>query len=351
MEKTNEEKKMTLEEYQQKYTHPENVVAAKNILLIVEATIGIAIAVCLFFVVLKIFELHQTAGYVSIAVSVLIFIFLYIVPVVKLRKTKSFMTNIKATSAHKAKKYNKELREEISDKMIGLAAQTDVKDWYSEELIGKLAIARHRGNDKELKSVLTTIYQTDVKNAANRMIMNSAVKVGITTAASQSQLIDTLFVIVFELSLIKNIVYLYGYRPTDSQMVKIYKSVIVNALIAYGISSATIGLGKTVGSGITSALEKVSKSGNFFASTIGSIAGIAIESGIQLVANSTLTVLIGNQTKKYLIKEYNLQEALDNVELIDNEEEVQLIESVKEELKKKMPKKMKDEKPEFVSGF
>lgn len=350
MKKQNEVKKMTLEEYQQKYTHPENLVAAKNFLFMFGAAIGIVIAVCLFFVVLRLFEIHQIAGYIGTFLALIIFIFLYVVPVVKLKNTKSFMTNVDAANARQAQKYNKRLREEIADKMIDLTKKTDVIGWYSDELVGKLAIARHTADDKELKNVLTKIYQTDVKSAANKMIKNSAVKVGITTAVSQSELVDTLFVIVYELNLIKDIVYLYGYRPTDSQMVKIYKNVITNALIAYGISSATIGMGRTVGSSITSAIEKVSQSSNFIASTLGSIAGVAIESGIQLVVNSTLTVMIGNQTKRYLVKEYNLQEILDNIELIDAEEEAELIESVKDELKRKMPKKSKNEKSEFATS-
>jgi uncharacterized membrane protein YcjF (UPF0283 family) len=350
MKKQNEEKKMTLEEYQQKYSHPENLVAAKNFLFMFGAAIGVVVAVSLFFVVLRLFDIHQIAGYAGSIVAVIIFIFVYVVPVVKLKNTKSFVTNVDSANARQAQKFNKRLREEIADKMIDVTTKTDVIGWYSDELVGKLAIARHTGNDKELKSTLTKIYQTDVKQAANKMIKSSAVKVGITTAISQSELVDTLFVIVYEFTLIKDIVYLYGYRPTDSQMVKIYKNVITNALIAYGLSSATIGMGRTVGSGITSAIEKVSRSGNFIASTLGSIAGVAIESGIQLVVNSTLTVLIGNQTKRYLVKEYNLQDILDDVELIDNEEEEELIEAVKEELKQKMPKKTKNEKKDFATS-
>jgi uncharacterized membrane protein YcjF (UPF0283 family) len=344
MKKAIEEKKITLEEYQQKYTHPENVVAAKTFLFMLGAAIGIMIAVSLFFVVLKLFVIHQIAGYVGVFGSIVIFIFVYVVPVVKLKNTKSFITNLDSINAKQAKKYNKQLRDEIADKMIDINTKAELVGWYSDELIGKLAIARLTRNDVELKSVLTKIYQKDVKNAANKLIKTSAVRVGIATAISQSEAIDTLFVLVYELNLIKDIVFLFGYRPTDSQMVKIYKNVLTNALIAYGVSSATAGIGKSVSSGIVSALEKASQSGNFFASTLGSVAGMAVESGIQFTVNSTLTVIIGNQTKKYLIKEYNLQEMLDNIELIDENEEEKMIETVKNEIKEKMSKKQKNEK-------
>jgi uncharacterized membrane protein YcjF (UPF0283 family) len=341
MKKTYEEKKVTLEEYQQKYTHPENLVAAKNFLFMLGSATGVIIAVSLFFVVLRLFDIHLIAGYLSTFFAMIIFIFLYVVPVIKIKNTKSFKTNIDSVNARQAQKYNKKLREELADKMIDVSTKTDVVGWYSNELVGKLAIARHTGNDKELKSILTKIYQTDVKNAANKMIKNSAMKVGFATAVSQSEFIDTLFVIVYELNLIKDIVYLYGYRPTDSQMAKIYKIVLTNALIAYGLSSATTGMGKTVGSGIANVIERASQNNNFVVSTIGTIAGVAIESSLQLVVNSTLTVIIGNQTKKYLVNEYNLQEILDNVELLDSEEEVKMIESIEDELKEKKVKNIK----------
>jgi len=345
MKKSVEIKKLTLEEYQQKYSNPENIIAAKTFLFILGAAMGVIIAISLFFVVLKLFEIHLIAGYVGIVLSVFVFIFLYIIPVVKLKNTKSFLTNIDNSNARQAQKYNKMLREEISDKMIDVTTKTEGTGWYSDDHIGRLAIARHTNNDIETKSILTDIYKTDVKNAANKMIRSSAVKVGLITAASQSGVIDTLFVSIYELNLIKDIVYLYGYRPTDTQMVKIYKNVLTNALLAYGLSSATSGLGKSVGSGIVNALEKASHSGNIMFSTIGTVAGIAIESGIQFILNATLTALIGYQTKKYLVKEYNLQEILDNIELLDtDEEEAMMTESIKEELKKKITKKVKNEK-------
>ena len=349
MKKTIEKKKITLEEYQQKYTNPENLVAAKNFLFILGAAIGVIVAVSLFFVVLRLFDIHQIAGYVGIVFAILIFIFLYLVPIIKLKNTKSFKTNVDSASARQAQKHNKKLREEITDKMIDVTTKTDVVGWYSEELVGKLAIARHTGNDKELKSVLTEVYKTDVKNAANKMIRNSAVKVGVATALSQTEFVDTLFVIVYVLNLIKDIVYLYGYRPTDSKMAKIYKNVLRNALVAYGVSSATAGMGKSFGSGFAKSLEKVSQSINPITSAIGAVVGVTIESLVQLSVNSTLTVLIGNQTKRYLVKEYNLQEILDYVELIDSdEEEAKMIASIRDEVKEKKEKKIKKLKMEKV---
>ncbi len=339
-------KKITLEEYIDKNTSPENIKAAKSFLFILQFVIAIVLLAVLFFVVLRLYEINEYAGHIGAVFSVVMFIVGYLVPVIKLKNTKAFMTNVTSENARAAQKYNKVLREEIADKMIDIAEKTEDLDWYSQDSIGKLAIARHTKNDEELKNALTEVYKTDVKKAANKLIRQTAVRVGIATAISQSELVDTMFVIVYQLNLIKDIVFLYGYRPTETQMVKIYKNVLINALIAYGTSTATGKVGKTIGGGIIDALDKASQSKSAITSTIasfaGGLAGVAVESGMQFVVNTSLTIKIGHQTRKYLIREYKLQEMLDSVEiLIEDEDEEKLMESIKKEVKDNITKRPK----------
>ena len=343
--------KLTLEEYQKKYNNPENKVAAKTFLFLLSALVGVVIGVCLVFLVLKLFEIHKVAGYCGIAASVLIFIFLYLVPLIKLNKMKPFVTNTNAFHARQAQRYNKALREEVADKMIEVNLKTEGVTWYNDEKVKQLIEARSKKDDKLLKSTLTSIYEVDVKDAASKLIKKSAVKVGITTAVSQSKELDTLFVVIYDLNLIKDIVFMYGYRPSDTKMALIYQTVVTNSLLAYGLSSATTGIGKTFGTSIVSAIDKASLSSNFFTSTIGSIAGgiagTVLESSLQFGVNFTLTTIIGFQTQKYLQKEYHLQDMLDGIELPNtDEEEAAMLEAVKKEVKKEVGKKAKDIKPE-----
>lgn len=328
----NVEKKMTIEEYEQKYTNPENTKAAKSFLFIFAATIGLIIFTCLFFIVLKMFDIHKIAGYVSIFIAVIVFILVYLVPVIRLKNTKAFMTNVNSLNAKKAQKYNKALREDIADKMIDLTVKTDNVSWYSSEKVGRLAIARQTKNDEELKTVLTDIYNTDVKSAANKMIRDRAFKVGLTTALSQSEKLDTLLITVYELNLIKDIVFLYGYRPSDAKLAKIYKNVILSALTAYGVNNATSGMA----SGVIKKMGNVANSIPILGSAIGTV----IDSSLQGVINSTLTVVIGFQTKKYLKEEYRLQDILDGIDIPDSdEEEAKMMEEVKNEFSKTQTKK------------
>ena len=234
-----EEKKLTLEEYEKKYTKRQNTKAVRSFLFIVVGSLGIVVGAMLVSLVLKFFEINQIWGYVGIGISVLLFIFIYLVPIVKIAKTRSFEVNVNKYTAKKAQKYNKETREKIADHMIDFTAKTEGVGWYNSELIGKLAIARKANNDVETKKVLTEIYDKDVKKSANKIISEHALKIGALTALSQSEKLDTLFVSLYELNLIKQIVFLYGYRPTEAKLVRIYGAILRNALIAYGIQSIT----------------------------------------------------------------------------------------------------------------
>jgi uncharacterized membrane protein YcjF (UPF0283 family) len=327
-EDTTDESKLTLEEYQRKYSRPVNEKAARAFLFIFAAAIGIIVFFCLFLIVLRLFDIHKIAGYVSIPIAVLVFIFVYVVPLVKIGQAKPFITNVDRSNARAAQKYNKQLRENIADKMIDLKAKTTGVMWYSEEKVGKLAIARQTHDDKGLKKALTEMYETDVKAAANKMIRDHAFKVGITTALSQSERIDTLFVVTYDLGLIKDLIYLYGFRPSDTQLMKIYQTVVANALIAYGLGNAT-------GSIATGVVKKMGKVVDKIP-VLGSAISTVIDSVAQGVINSSLTVLIGFQTKKYMMKEYHLQDILDTIELPEevDQEATELMDSLKDDITK-----------------
>ena len=287
-----ENKKMTLEEYEKKYSHRQNTKVVRSFLLILEVVIGLGICAILFFVVLKLFEIHKIAGYIGVVVAILVFIFLYIVPIIKIKNTKSFEVNVNKYNVGNAKKHNKELREEIADKFIEFSESTDGVGWYNSELIGKLAVARHTKNDAATKEVLTKIFSSDVKKTSKSIIREHAMQVGLVTAVSQSERIDTMFMAIYELNLIKRLVFLYGFRPSDAKLMRIYMSVLHNALITYGLQSIADNLATGIVQKIGGALSSLP--------ALGSVVSTVISSASQGVINGGLTVIIGHQTIKYL---------------------------------------------------
>ena len=307
---------MTLEEYQKKHARPYNEKAARTFLFIIAAAIALIVIFCLFSIVKQTYELFEKnviSLYVSIPIAVIIFILIYVVPLIKINSYKPFITdNVNSGNIREAKKHNKQLRENIADKMIDLQAKTNDVDWYNEQSVGQLAIARHTKDDAALRAALGQIYNNDVKKAANRIIRRHALRVGITTALSQNEKIDTLFSITFNLGLIKNLVYLYGFRPNDKELVKIYQSVIVNSLVAYGSGQLTVSLG----SAVVKKMGKVAESVPFF----GALVGTAVDSVSQGIINGIFTIIVGFQVKRYLVREYHLQDILEDVTLEEESE-------------------------------
>ena len=336
------EKKMTLEEYQRKYNKNRNTKVYKTFLFLFAVAIGFIIAVSLFLITTKVYDMNKYAGYGMIGISVLLFILLYIVPLVKLAKTKSFMTLVSnEEDLTKAKKFNKKLREDLADKMIDLKDKTEELSYYSDDSIGKLAVARHTNNDKSLREALTNIYKNDIKKACNKIIRDHALKVGLTTALSQSDALDTLFVSTYDLSLIKDIIFLYGFRPNETELAKIYRNVILASITAYGLSNAT--------SNTTSAV--VSKLGHAATGIpfIGKAIETVVDSSIQGFVNATFTVIVGFQTKNYLMKEYKLQDILEDV-IYEEEEELKEEEELVYTLKDDIKANTKDKKANVVNA-
>ena len=318
-------KKMTLEEYQNKYSNHTSAKRAKNFLILIVAAIGVGIAALLALVVMRVFEMNEYAGYAAIGVAVLIFIFAFIVPVVKITKTKAFLVDIEPGKGKQAQLYNRKLRHEIADKMIELHSKTDVTDWYTDDSIGKLAIARQTNNEASLKQTLTAMYSGEIRKRGNSIIRRMAAQIGLLTAVSQSDKIDTLVVAIFELNLIKKLVYLYGYRPSDARLLKIYRQVLVNSLIAYGASSLTSNLAIGVVNSIGGAMKDIP--------VLGQVVSTAIGSTSQGIINASMTVVIGFQTIRYLQKEYHLQDILDGIE-IHEEDEAEIMEEARKDVLK-----------------
>ena len=319
------QEKITFEEYKAQYTKPENRKLIKSAMFFLAGGIGVIIFTCLFLICLRVYEINEYAGYVAIGVSVLLFILLYIVPLVRITKMKYFITNVNDRTARNAQKHNKQLREEIADKMIDYNAKVEGATWYNEKLVGELAIARISKNDKDVKRLLSQIYDGDVKKQSNKIIRDHAIRIGLVTMFSQSQFVDTAFVATYELSLIKDLVFLYGFRPSDAKLMRIYLTVLGNALTAYGVSASSSNFVGGIANNISNAVSKVS--------ALSSIISVVVSSTIQGVVNASLSVIIGLQTRKYLMHEYHLQDVLDEIEF-ENIDEKEMMDEVKTEILK-----------------
>ena len=319
------EGKLTIYDYEQKYSKRENARGARLALALIAAAIGVFLFFCLFSITMRIYDINKYAGYGAAGASVILYIVLFIVPLVKILKTDYFIVNVNAKTAKAAKSHNKKVRRNIADKIIDLTAKVDGVGWYDGETVGKLAIAVKTDNDKEIMNNLTALYSGSVKKSAKSIIFKSSVKSGTYSALSQTNKVDSMLVAVINLQLVKDLVFLYGFRPSDTKLVRIFARVLQNSLIAYGLGGAKIGnsVVQTMGNAVRGI------------PLLGSAIATIVDSSVQGLTNGVLTTVIGYQTIKYLNNEYRLQEILDGVEIVESEEEFkESCQELEKELKK-----------------
>lgn len=305
--------KMTIYDYEQKYVKRQNVRGAKLFLRIIIAAVAILIFACLLSVTLKFFDIHLYAGIAAAIVSLLLYIFLFIVPLVKLLKTSYFVTNVNAYTAHEAKKHNKKVRRDVSEKIIDLTAKVEGVGWYDSKTVGELAIAVQTNDEQGIKKCLTALYTGSVKRSARDLIFKSSLRSGMYSAISQTNTVDALLVAFINVQLVKDIVFLYGFRPSDAKLAKIFATVLQNSLVAYGVGSMRIGQGvaRTMGDAVRGI------------PLLGEAISALVDSSVQGLTNGVLTTVIGYQTIKYLSREYRLQDILDGIDVDATQAEVE----------------------------
>ena len=311
LENDSESKKLTIYEYEQKYTKRQNVRGAKIILRLIAASIGLLIAACLTTITMKIWEIHMYAGIGAAVISAVLFIVLFVVPLVKILRLGAFQVNVNAYTAREAQKHNRKLRLEIANKIIDVTSKVDGVGWYDSAVVGELAIAVNTNDEEGVKQRLTELYTGSVKKSANSLISKTSVKSAMYSALSQANKVDALMVAFLNLQLVKDLVFLYGFRPSDAKLVKIFARVLQNSLIAYGLGGAKIGnsIVQTMGNAVKGI------------PLLGAAISTIVDSSVQGLTNGILTAVMGYQTIKYLNDEYRLQDILDGIEIAQTEAE------------------------------
>lgn len=320
-----EPKKMTIYEYEEKYVRHQNVRGAAFILRLIAALVGLFFVWCLFTITRDIWMMNEYAGYVALGVSVILFIIFYIVPVVKIFRSDYFVTNVNYKTAGAAKRRNRALRRQISQKIVDFSSKVEGVGWYDSFTVEQLELALKANDDGEIKKQLSALYAGSVKKSAKDIVFKCSLKSAMYSAVSQSNQLDAMLVAVVNLQMIKDIVFLYGFRPSDARLLKIFASVLRNSLISFGLG------GIHIGNSIVKTMGDVVKG----IPILGSAISVLVDSSVQGLANGTLTAIIGFQTMRYLKLEYKLQYILDGVEVAETEEELNLAcKELEKELKK-----------------
>lgn len=321
-----QEKKLTIYEYEEKYVRRQNARGARGLIGLLAGVVGVFIGWCLFSFTMQLWQVHPYAGYAAAAASAVIFALVYIAPLVRILRSDSFVTNVGAAHAGKAKRHNRRVRRSIAEKMTDFHNSVSGAGWYDAKLMDDMQAALRTNDDAGIQTALTALYKGKVKKTAKDIIFRCSLKSAAYSTVSQSSRTDALLVAVVNLQMIKDIVFLYGFRPSDAKLVKIFGAVVRNSLVAFGLGSLQIGnaVAKTVGDAAHSI------------PFLGSAISALVDSSIQGLTNGTLTAVIGFQAIRYLNKEYRLQAVLDGVEIAESQAELEeACAEIKDELKRR----------------
>ena len=166
---------------------------------------------------------------------------------------------------------------------------------------------------------MTKMINTSIRKKSNDLIIKWSIKTGVLTAISQSDVIDSVFVVIINLLLVKDLVFLYGFRYSAFRLLKTFIGVFVSAATAYSLQNANIG--KNVLSMLSGVLRKVGRNIPAPATVLTSAIEVVADSSAQGMGNALMTAFIGYQAIGYLNKEYNLQDELKDIDLLDEDYE------------------------------
>lgn len=278
-------------------------------LVAVVAVIVILLVAALSDILTLCFSVHDYFGYAAcVAVAILIALFV-VRPVCKVAGARFFITDVTSENKNLAKRKNAKALKQVATSLVEYNSDAkNAKFRYIEDENLQSLRAALKGDAKELQIVLKDVYGSDVAKRANEIIFKSAGKVFLTTSVSQNDKIDALSALLVNLSLVKQIVGVYGYRPSYAKLFRIYVSVLRNAMIAYGMEN--VNWFNVFGKFFSGALKKVP-----FLDTV-------VDSAVQGTVSAFLTLLVGYKTKKFLCSDYKKQERIgyDEGEEVGDEE-------------------------------
>ena len=296
-----------------------------NLILI---TFGLFVISLLLNISDKIRNYNQTAGVISIIIFAILFVFFYIRPILSIFRMRYFETAISGKNIILANRHNIKTRREIAKRIINLRQNKEYANWYDARLVQNLKVALDNNNNDEIYNRLKVLMEKSIKTTSNKIIVSSAVQSGLYSALVPSQQLDALLVASVNFKMVKDILFLYGFRPTKARLIKIYINSISASLAAYGLE------GSGVGSFIARVLSRLP--------IIPTMSSYVADALAQALANGTFTLLIGYKAIDYLKKEYKLQVLIKEVDVLDDNNEFETTKKeIEEELNKKIPNVVK----------
>ena len=290
------ELKNTIYDYEESSIRQEDRNSFGYVIKLIIVVFGLFIISLLLNISDRIRNFNQIAGIVSLVIFAILFLYFYVRPILNIYGMLYFESRVTNRNSRLANAHNIKTRKKIAEHIISFNQNVKDADWYDDELVKELRVAVSNNENQKIFDILTTLMNGSIKKASNKIIVSSAVQSGVYSAIVPSQQLDALLVAGVNFKMIRDILFLYGFRPTNARLMKIFFNSIIGSLAAYGIE----------GSGIGSFLAKL---GSRAIPIINESSSFLVDAGVQAFTNGTLTMWIGYKAIDYLKKEYKLQVA------------------------------------------
>ena len=340
--------------YQEEVTHSKEEKRNRAILIALSVALYLLGLGVFAIIVQTIYQMNEIAG-IIVAIALLVaYTTCFIVIIVKIFSKHSFDLEFqKRKDGHYSERNNNKVRWEIAKNIVDQSVvlnyldKMDDKKVLTSKEVEKIASFRqlqnlvnkypgnkipssHKEDSINLAESLSISMRKDgvIYQKAKSLILKRSLSTGCLTALSQNTMVDASVVVVKNMQLIKDLIWLYGFRPTNAEMTKILEKVVKSVCLSIGLS--------TMQNGTNMAGKIFNKDSNNF---LVQVLGQALNMGAQFIGNGAMTYMVGKYTINALLRQYRVQDicrlkSLDDYEMEMNSSTIKdLNDDIKEEVK------------------
>lgn len=340
--------------YQEEVTHSKEEKRNRAILIALSVALYLLGLGVFAIIVQTIYQMNEIAGIVVAIALLIAYTTCFIVIIVKIFSKHSFDLEFqKRKDGHYSERNNNKVRWEIAKNIVDQSVvlnyldKMDDKKVLTSKEVEKIASFREMQNlvNKYPGNIIPSFHKEDSINLAESLaismrkdgviyqkakslILKRSLSTGCLTALSQNTMVDASVVVVKNMQLIKDLIWLYGFRPTNAEMTKILEKVVKSVCLSIGLN--------TMQNGTNMAGKIFNKDSNNF---LVQVLGQALNMGAQFIGNGAMTYMVGKYTINALLRQYRVQDiyrlkSLDDYEMEMNSSTIKdLNDDIKEEVK------------------
>lgn len=340
--------------YQEEVTHSKEEKRNRAILIALSVALYLLGLGVFAIIVQTIYQMNKIAGIVVAIALLIAYTTCFIVIIVKIFSKHSFDLEFqKRKDGHYSERNNNKVRWEIAKNIVDQSVVLNYLDKMNDKKVltskeaEKIASFRqmqnlvnkypgnkipsfHKEDSINLAESLAISMRKDgvIYQKAKSLILKRSLSTGCLTALSQNTMVDASVVVVKNMQLIKDLIWLYGFRPTNAEMTKILEKVVKSVCLSIGLN--------TMQNGTNMAGKIFNKDSNNF---LVQVLGQALNMGAQFIGNGAMTYMVGKYTINALLRQYRVQDiyrlkSLDDYEMEMNSSTIKdLNDDIKEEVK------------------